>query len=86
MSRGDLPRERCRERAVEKGQGSLYHHPEAEKRRGKKGGDMGEKWLREEDKPKKKAFTQRGSKRDATAVFFILQDVFLFTLQWDEWH
>lgn len=32
MSRGDLPRERCKERAVERGQRSLYHHPEAEER------------------------------------------------------
>lgn len=86
MSRGDLPRERCRERAVEKGQGSLYHHPEAEKRRGKKGGDMGEKWLREEDKPKKRPLLKGALNGMPLLFFFILQDVFLFTLQWDEWH
>lgn len=27
VSRGDLPRERCRERAVKMGQGSFYHYP-----------------------------------------------------------
>lgn len=34
MSRGDLPRKRCKERAVERGHRSLYHHPKAEERTG----------------------------------------------------
>lgn len=42
MSRGDLPRERCRERAVKKGQGRLYHQPGAGEGRGNKGGKRGE--------------------------------------------
>lgn len=77
MSRGDLPREGCRERAAERGQESLYHHPEATEGGELKGTRGRSGWGRKISPTK--AFTQSGSKQDAT-VFFVFFRMCFYSL------